>query len=156
MCCVVGPEPADLTVGIPNSQQIATQKAAYIVALDKQLSDGIATIEKERSIEQKMVEFTTDKQLDLLKEQLFEKKTEQIALLDEQATIAVLELKKACVERKIQLDAQASGLNMDYQMKYVQTELARKTYAFQKTYASAENKLLEQYNAQVAQANVRF
>merc|ERR1719149_587926 len=132
----VGPPPTDLTVGLPNSKQIATQKAGYAAALDKQ-----------------MVKFSADKQIALFQMQVEEQRNEQMALLDEQSTIAVLELKKACVERKIQLDAQAAGLNMDYQMKFVQTELAQKTYAFQQTYAGAENKLLEQYNALVAKAN---
>jgi len=150
---VVGPAPTDLCVGIPNSQQIASQKAAYVVALDKQLTDGIATIQKETEIEKQMVKFSADKQVALFQMQVEEQRNEQIALLEEQGTIAVLELKKACVERKIQLDAQAAGLNMDYQMKFVQTELAQKTYAFQQTYAGAENKLLEQYNALVAKAN---
>jgi len=149
----VGPAPSDLTVGIPNSQQIASQKAAYVVALDKQLADGVKTIEKETEIEKQMVKFSADKQIALFQMQVEEQRNEQMALLDEQGTIAVLELKKACVERKIQLDAQAAGLNMDYQMKFVQTELAQKTYAFQQTYAGAENKLLEQYNALVAGAN---
>jgi len=149
----VGPAPSDLTVGIPNSQQIASQKAAYVVALDKQLADGVKTIEKETDIEKQMVKFSADKQIALFQMQVEEQRNEQMALLDEQGTIAVLELKKACVERKIQLDAQAAGLNMDYQMKFVQTELAQKTYAFQQTYAGAENKLLEQYNALVAGAN---
>jgi len=151
----VGPEPADFTKGIPNSTQIASQKAAYIIALDKQLADGIATIQQERGLEVKMVEFATDKELDLIKCQLHERRNEQIALLDEQATIAVLELRKACIERKIQLDAQASGLDMDYQMKLVQTQLAQKAYQFQVTYAGAENKLMKEYEAQVALANVR-
>jgi len=149
----VGPAPSDLTVGIPNSQQIASQKAAYVVALDKQLEDGVKTIQKETDIEKQMVKFSADKQIALFQMQVEEQRNEQMALLDEQSTIAVLELKKACVERKIQLDAQAAGLNMDYQMKFVQTELAQKTYVFQQAYAGAENKLLEQYNALVAKAN---
>jgi hypothetical protein len=149
----VGPPPTDLCVGIPNTQQIASQKAAYVVALDKQLADGIATIQKETEIEKQMVKFSADKQVALFQMQVEEQRNEQMALLEEQATIAVLELKKACVERKIQLDAQAAGLNMDYQMKFVQTELAQKTYAFQQTYAGAENKLLEQYNALVKEAD---
>jgi len=149
----VGPAPTDLTIGLPNSQQIASQKAGYSAALDKQLADGISTIQKETEIEKQMVKFSADKQIALFQMQVEEQRNEQMALLDEQGTIAVLELKKACVERKIQLDAQAAGLNMDYNMKFVQTELAQQTYAFQQTYAGADNKLLEQFNALVAGAN---
>jgi len=148
-----GPPPASLTQGIPTPDQIGAQKTAYASALDKQLADGIVTIQKETEIEKSMVKFTADKQLALMQMQIEEQRNEQIALLDEQATIRQCELKKAFVERSIQLDNQANGFTMDYQMKFIQTELAQKQYAFQQTYGNAERALEAQYNQEVAKAN---
>jgi len=148
-----GPPPASLTQGIPTPDQITAQKTAYASALDKQLADGMVTIQKETEIEKSMVMFTADKQLALMQMQIEEQRNEQIALLDEQATIRQCELRKAFVERKIQLDNQAEGLTMDYQMKFIQTELAQKTWAFEQTYGIAERALEAEYNEQVAKAN---
>jgi len=149
---MLGPAPASLTQGIPNPDQITAQKTQYAEALKKQLKDGMETIQKENEIEKSMVQFTADKQLALMQMQVEEQLNEQIALLDEQATIRQCELKKAWVERKIQLDNQSNGFIMDYKMKAIQTELAQKTYAFQQTYGQAERALELQYNQEVAKS----
>merc|ERR1711971_320971 len=81
-----------------------------------------------------------------------ERLNEAIALADEQATIASLELKKALVERNLQLNTQAQGLTMDYQMKALQMELQSKQYEFQQQYMKAEGALAAQYQAQVAKS----
>jgi len=149
---MLGPVPVSLTQGIPNPDQITAQKTAYAAALEKQLKDGMETIQKESEIEKSMVKFTADKQLALMQMQIEEQRNEQIALLEEQATIRQCELRKAYVERKIQLDNQSNGFVMDYQMKFIQTELAQKTYEFQKTYGDAERALEAQYNQEVAKS----
>merc|ERR1719409_1285482 len=133
--------PAPLTDGIPTPQQIAQQKAGYAAALEKQLQEATSTILKETEIEKQMVKFRIEKEIALYTMQAEERRTEQLALLDEQATIQQLELKKALVERNLQLSAQAAGLTMDYQMKAVQTELAMKTYQFQVDYMKNEGNL---------------
>jgi len=148
--------PPKLTEGIPTPQQIAAQKAQYAAALDKQLADAISTVKKETEIEKQMVKFTSDKNVSLYNMSVDEQLAEQIAIVDEQATIQSLELKKALVERNLQLNAQAQGLTMDYQMKAVQTELAMKQYEFQLKYVKEETKLAEEYRAQAAKANVAF
>lgn len=145
--------PKALTVGIPNPEQIKVQKEAYSAALDKQLKDGVDTIQKETEIEKNMIKFTADKQMALMQMQVEEQRNEQIAFLEEQATIRQCELRKAYVERKLQLDNQANGFVMDYQMKAVQTELAQKQYEFQVTYANKEGALEAQYAKAVAEAN---
>jgi len=145
--------PAKLTEGIPSPDQISQQKAGYAAALDKQLKEAIDTVQKETQIEKEMIKFTAEKQIALYTMQVQEKLAEAIAITDEQATFAILELNKAKVERNLQLNAQANGLVMDYQMKAVQTELAQKQYAFQVQYAKAENALAADYNKAVAQAN---
>jgi len=145
--------PMKLTEGIPTPEQIAAQKGGYSAALDKQLKEAIDTVQKETQIEKEMIKFTAEKTIALYNMQVDERLTEAIATCDEQATFALLELNKAKVERNLQLNAQASGLVMDYQMKAVQTELAQKQYAFQLEYMAAEGKLEEQYAAQVAKAN---
>merc|ERR1711912_34603 len=145
--------PQKLTTGIPTPEQISQQKAGYAAALDKQLKEAIDTVQKETAIEKEMIKFTAEKTIALYNMQVDEKLTEAMALADEQATFALLELNKAKVERKLQLDNQANGLVLDYQMKAVQTELAQKQYQFQQTYMQAENKLAEQYAQQVAKAN---
>lgn len=146
-------EPVKLTQGIPTPEQINQQKAGYSAALDKQLKEAIETVQKETAIEKEMIKFTADKTTALYNMQVDEKLIEALAAADEQSTFALLELNKAKVERNLQLNSQASGLVMDYQMKAVQTELAQKQYAFQQTYMSKENKLAEEYNKQVALAN---
>lgn len=146
-------QPRKLTEGIPTPEQIAQQKAGYAVALDKQLKEAIDTVQKETAIEKQMVQFNADKHIALYNMQVDEKLTEAMALADEQATFAMLELNKAKVERNLQLNAQANGLVMDYEMKAVQTELATKQYQFNVQYVNAENDLAKQYNAQVAKAN---
>jgi len=146
-------QPRKLTEGIPTPDQISQQKAGYAAALDKQLKEAVETVQKETQIEKEMIKFTAEKTIALYNMQVDEKLTEAVALADEQATFALLELNKAKVERNLQLTAQANGLVMDYQMKAVQTELAQKQYAFSLEYSKAENALAEQYNAQVAKAN---
>jgi len=145
--------PARLTQGIPTPEQIASQKAGYAAALDKQLQEAIATVQKETAIEKDMVKFNSEKQVALYNNGVDERLNEAIALAEEQATIQVLELKKALVERNLQLDAQASGLTMDYRMKYLMQDCAQKQYAFQTQYLGAENKLMQDYQKQVAIAN---
>jgi len=146
-------KPRDLTVGIPNPQQISQQQAGYQAALDRQLEEGVFTITKENEIEKQMLRFTTEKTIALFTMQEEEKLTEAIALLDEQLAIQTLEFKKALVERNLQLSAQANGLAMDYQMKFLQTELATKQYEFAIQYYNVEHKLEEQYDEQVRIAN---
>lgn len=148
----LGP-PVALTAGIPTPDQITAQKAAYAAALEKQLKDGIETITKETEIEKNMIKFNADKTIALAQMQIEEQRNEQLAYLDEQATIRQCELRKAYVERKLQLDNQANGLNLDYQYKFVQTELAQKQYEFQQTYMKAENKLEAQFEAVAREAN---
>jgi len=139
--------PVKLTEGLPDPTQIATQKAAYAQALDKQLATALATVEEETKIEKQMVGFTAQKQIALFDMQVDEKLTESLAVCDEQATFAMLELKKALVERQLQLNNQASGLIMDYNMKAAQSDMAQKQYAFQVQYMKAEADLMQQYQA---------
>lgn len=146
-------QPRRLTEGVPTPEQIATQRAGYSAALDKQLTDATTTVRKETELEKQMVKFNAEKTIALYAMQVEEALTEQQALVDEQTTIAKLELKKALVERTLQLNAQAANLTLDYQMKAVQMELNMKQYAFQQQYAAAENPLIQEYNAQVARAN---
>jgi len=145
--------PMKLTEGIPTPEQIAQQKNGYSAALDKQLKEAIETVQKETDIEKKMIAFTAEKNIALYNLQVDERLTEALGLTDEQATFSALELKKAKVERGLQLNQQANGLVLDYQMKAVQTELAQKQYAFQQEYVKAENTLAQQYNTQVVAAN---
>merc|ERR1711981_341480 len=77
---------------------------------------------------------------------------EMQALADEQATISQLELKKAWVERGLQLDSQAQGLNFDYNMRATQQELAQRQYVFERDYLTAENKLAQEFAKQMAVA----
>jgi hypothetical protein len=145
--------PAKLTQGIPTPEQIASQKTGYAAALDKQLKEAIATVQKETSIEKDMVKFNSEKAVALFNNSIDERLAEAIALAEEQATIQSLELKKALIERNLQLDAQASGLVMDYNMKSLMQDCAQKQYAFQTQYVQAENRLAQDFNKQVALAN---
>lgn len=145
--------PMKLTEGIPTPEQIAAQKNGYAAALDKQLKEAIETVQKETAIEKEMIKFTSEKSLDILKMQVEEQLVTSLALADEQMAIRMLELKKALVERNLQLDSQASQLTMDYQMKSIQTECAQKRYEFDVKYVKAENSLAADYNKQVATAN---
>merc|ERR1712070_1296329 len=117
------------------------------------LEEAKQTVIKETQIEKDMAEFTAKKTIAMYNNGLKEQECEAIASVEEMATIRSLELKKALVERNLQLDAQASNLTMDYRMKQAQTELAQKQYAFQQQYVQAENKLAQQYNAAAAAAN---
>jgi len=129
------------------------QKAQYAAALDKQLKDGLDTLEKECAIEKQMLKFSADKEIALTTNAITERLVEQTGMVDERKTFAILELKKAAVERKIQLDAQASGLVMDFQMKSVQVEWVQRRNLFEQQYLNAENKLEAEYNKQVQLAN---
>merc|ERR1719162_487724 len=146
-------QPMKLTDGIPTPEQISSQKNGYSAALDKQLKDASDTVSKETAIEKEMVKFNAAKQIAMFENQVDEKLTEGLALEDERATFALLELKKALVERNLQLSAQAANLTMDYQMKSVQTEWKQKWYAFECKFAKDEAPLIDKYNAQVAMAN---
>merc|ERR1711865_375687 len=146
-------QPMKLTDGIPTPAQILSQKNGYAAALDKQLKEASDTVAKETAIEKEMVKFNAAKQIAMFENQVDEKLTEGLALEDERATFALLELKKALVERNLQLSAQAENLKMDYQMKAVQTEWKQKWYAFEMQFMKEENKLATEYNKQVATAN---
>merc|ERR1711937_1126456 len=74
----------------------------------------------ETQIEKDMVKFNAEKQIALYNMQVDEKLTEMCATAAEQATISDLELKKAKIERGLQLDGQAQGLMFDYNMKAAQ------------------------------------
>merc|ERR1719149_562166 len=145
--------PPKLTDGIPTPEQIMSQKTGYSLALDKQLKDAMDTVSKETAIEKEMVKFNAAKQIAMFENQVDEKLTEGLALEDERATFALLELKKALVERNLQLSAQAANLTMDYQMKSVQTEWKQKWYAFEVKFAADEKPMIDAYNAQVNAAN---
>merc|ERR1712139_194767 len=144
--------PTSLTAGIPTPEQIATQKAQFAAALYKQLKDAIDTIKQETAIEKDMVNFTAQKQIAMYKCQVDEKLVEMQALADEQATISQLELKKAWVERGLQLDSQAQGLAFDYMMRSEQQKLAQAQYQFEQQYLTAENKLAQEFAKQMAVA----
>jgi hypothetical protein len=144
--------PPNLTQGMPTPEQIAAQKAQYAAALDKQLEQAKNTVIKETKIEQQMVKFNAEKQIDLYRCQVEEKRVEQEAMVEEQATIQALEMKKALVERNLQLDNQAAGLTMDYKMKELMTACAVKQYQFQQQYIGAEQKLAAQYQQQFVKA----
>jgi len=145
--------PMRLTDGIPTPDQISKQKSGYAAALDKQLQEAISTVQKETQIEKDMAKFNADKNIAIYNNQVDEKLAEAVALADEQATIAGLELKKALVERNLQLSAQAQGLLMDYNMKSLMFECAQKRYAFDIENMKQQNVLEEQYAKQVAIAN---
>jgi len=145
--------PMKLTDGIPTPAQISSQKNGYAAALDKQLKEASDTVAKETAIEKEMVKFNAAKQIAMFENQVDEKLTEGLALEDERATFALLELKKALVERNLQLSAQAANLTMDYQMKSVQYEWKQKWYAFEVKFAEEEKPMIDKYNAQVAAAN---
>merc|ERR1719310_467497 len=134
---VLGP-PASLTAGIPNPAQIEKQKAEFTAALEKQLKDAVDTVQKETQIEKDMVRFNAEKQISLYNLQVDEKLTEMCAVAAEQATISDLELKKAKIERGLQLDGQAQGLMFDYNMKATQQELATKQAQFAQQYMTEE------------------
>merc|ERR1719160_1773751 len=141
--------PANLTAGIPTPEQIAQQKTQFAAALDKQLQDAIATVQKETQIEKDMVKFNAEKQIALYNMQVDEKLTEMCATAAEQATISDLELKKAKIERGLQLDSQAQGLLFDYNMKATQQELQMKQAQFTQQFLTEENKLAAQYAGQM-------
>jgi len=132
------------TEGIPNPQQISVQQAQYEKALDKQLADGVATLEKEREIEKKMLQFSADKEIALVANRIQENLVESLSLVDEKATIAILELKKAAVERKLQLSAQAMNLTLDYEQRAIQMEWNAKRGAFEAKLAGQNSKLQAQ------------
>jgi hypothetical protein len=145
--------PIRLTEGIPTPEQIDAQKRGYGAALDKQLKEATDTVVKETAIEKEMVKFNAAKQIALFENQVEEKLIESLSAEDERATFALLELKKALVERNLQLSSQAENLTMDYQLKAVQTEWAQKKYAFEQQYLQQERGLEQKFAQQQAIAN---
>jgi len=148
--------PVRLTEGIPTPEQIASQKAAYASALDKQLQTAVTTVQQETAVEKDLVKFNSEKQFAMFELGVQEKLAEALAMVDEQATFQTLELKKALVERNMQLSAQAQNLTMDYNMKALVTDCELKRYNFQVSYTNAENKLAQEYQAQAQIANTGF
>merc|ERR1719359_2284323 len=71
--------PAKLTTGIPTPEQIAQQKAGYAAALDKQLQEAIAMVQKETQIEKDMAKFSADKNIAMYNNQVDEKLAEATA-----------------------------------------------------------------------------
>jgi hypothetical protein len=145
--------PVSLTANLPTPEQIAKQKAGYMAALDKQLKEASETVAQENAIEKQMVEFTTKKNIALMEMQVQEQLTEQLAASDEQNTVLQCELKKALVERNLQLKAQADNLIMDYNMKALISDCEMKKYAFAQQYLKEENKLAGQYMQQEIKAH---
>merc|ERR1719253_1216391 len=145
--------PLKLTEGIPTPAQINSQKAGYSTALDKQLKEALETVQKETAIEKQMVQFSADKSVAIFNNGVDERLAEQIALVDEEQVFRTLELKKALVERGLQLDQQASSLVMEYEVKALQTEWVTKRYAFEQEYKKAEAPLEAQFAAQAKIAN---
>jgi len=141
------------TQGLPTPTQISAQQTQYATALDRQLVEGIAVLEKERELEKQMLKFTAEKDVALFTNTIMERFVEQAELVDERCTFQVLELKKAACERKLQLNAQANGLILDYEMKAVQVEWKQKWQVFEQTYNRAEGVLEAEYAKQVAIAN---
>merc|ERR1712014_547112 len=82
-----------------------------------------------------------------------EKLAEQMALIDEQATMAQCQLKKALVDRNVQLNSQASGLVAEYKMKSMMEELAKKKAEFEKAFVGKEMQLAREFQQEVAKAN---
>lgn len=144
--------PRSLTAGIPTPEQIQTQKAQFAAALDKQLQEAVETVRKETEIEKQMVKFNTEKQISLYNMQVDEKLAELTAAAAESSTISDLELKKALVERTLQLNSQAQSLAFDYNMKATQQELLERKTAFEKQYLNEEAKLAQQYASTLQQA----
>lgn len=140
-----GAPPPRLTQGIPDPAQIEKQKLAYAAALDKQLQDAMATVQNETRIEKEMVAFKTQKDIALFETQVDEKLVEQLAAEDERAAFANSQLKKALVDRNIQLNAQAASLVMDYNMKMAMDDIAKKKAEFERNFITAENKLAQDY-----------
>merc|ERR1740117_1884476 len=101
--------PMKLTEGIPTPAQINSQKAGYSTALDKQLKEALDTVQKETAIEKQMVQFSADKSIALFNNTADERLAQLLADVEEEQVFRTLELKKALVERGLQLDAQASG-----------------------------------------------
>jgi hypothetical protein len=143
------PVPPKLTEGLPDVQTIARQKAGYASALDKQLKEAMETVTKETMIEKEMVSFAAKKNVALYEMQVDERLAEQLAAVDEQCTFAQLELKKALVERNLQLNNQASQLVMDYRSKTLQDECRKKHAAFNEQYLTAERNLQQQLGGAV-------
>jgi len=145
--------PGKLTQGIPDPSQIEKQKGAYSAALDKQLQEAMETVRNETKIEKDMIAFKIKKDIALFETQVDEQLVEQMAAIDEMATFSQLELKKALVDRNIQLNAQASNLVSEYKMKALQDELARKKVEFEQNYVQKEVQLAQAYNKEAAMAN---
>jgi len=139
--------PRPLTTGIPTPEQISTQKVQFAATLDKQLQDAVETVKKETEIEKQMVKFNTDKQIALYHMQVDEKLAEMLAASEENATISDLELKKAMVERTIQLQTQAHSLTFDYNMRATQQELATRKAEFERQFLTNEYKMAQEYAA---------
>jgi len=148
-----GAPPSRLTAGIPDPAQIDKQKVAYAVALDKQLQDAVETVANETRIEKEMVAFRTQKDIALYETQVDEKLVELLAAEDERAAFGQSQLKKALVDRNIQLNNQASNLVMDYNMKVVMDDIARRKGEFERQYVTAENKLAQDFGRAAMTAN---
>jgi hypothetical protein len=136
--------PLKLTEGIPTAEQVATQKGMYASALDKQLQQAQATVTQEISISKQMATFATQKDIAMYEMQVEERLTEALAQVDEQATLQTLELKKAFVERQLQLNTQANGIVMEYNVNQVHAEIAAKQQALAKQFQTAEFQLASQ------------
>merc|ERR1712066_582976 len=145
--------PQQLTKGIPDPQAIESQKRAYTAALDKQLKEAMDTVTKETAIEKRMAAFKTEKDIALFELSVDEKLAEQMALVDEQATMAQCQLKKALVDRNVQLNTQASGLVAEYKMKSMMEELAKKKAEFERAFVGKEMQLAREFQQEVAKAN---
>merc|ERR1712217_570261 len=145
--------PQQLTKGIPYPQAIESQKRAYAAALDKQLKEAMDTVTKETAIEKRMTAFRTEKDVALFELSVDEKLAEQMALVDEQATMAQCQLKKALVDRNVQLNSQASGLVAEYKMKSMMDDLAKKKAEFERAFAGKEMALQREFQQEVAKAN---
>jgi len=151
MAAPVAPPP-NLTAGLPTPEQIAQQKVQFAAALDKQLKDAIAVVQKETEIEKQMIKFNAEKQIALYNMQVDEKLTEMSATAEEMSTFSDCELKKAMIERTLQLNAQAQGLVFDYNMRATQQELAQRQAQFEQQFMAEENKLAQEYAATLDRA----
>merc|ERR1719440_226197 len=140
------PRPGNLTQGVPNVEQIAQQKAMYVAALEKQTMNAQATVSKEVNIEKQLATFATQKDVAMYHMQVEAQLADQLAQADEQATLKILEVKKAFVERQLSLTAQADGMMAQYQANQLQEQIAAKQQAFQQQAVQADRSLAQQYS----------
>mmetsp|Transcript_56593 Transcript_56593/g.104752 ORF Transcript_56593/g.104752 Transcript_56593/m.104752 type:complete len:444 (-) Transcript_56593:161-1492(-) len=123
--------PPALTVGIPNPQDIDSQRSAYARSLDAQLEHGTSVLDSQFQQQRHMLQQLGQQQKQEYGIEVDRKIMAQDMILAKQRDEQMLLLKQSTQQQRAALDQQANALLMEYNQKKSQEDMMAQQYQFQ-------------------------